>query len=192
MVSWFANPAMERVQSFLLCHFVLTLQRIWPTCYVGIGKRFFNLWPCWRVLCLITHLSLVKFQEIVLTWFSCFMDCRPSRCVACVSEAEHLLRTQAFLSELSCARAWNERKIVGYSCKMILWQGRRSVVIAVVSLVMKMVMGWCSNLTSLVPMVLCKRLSKALESLTMSHFIIAQKTIAVKASALPERVRLEN
>ena len=142
---------MERVQCFLLCHFVLTLQRIWPTCYVGLGKRFFNLWPCWRVLCLITHLSLVKFQEIVLTWFSCFMDCRPSRCVACVSEAEHFLRTQAFLSEQSCARAWNERKIVGYSRKIILWHWRRSVVISVVSLLMEMVMGWCSNLTSLVP-----------------------------------------
>ena len=59
------------------------------------------------------------------------------------------------------------------------------VVIAVVSLVRALVMGRCSQLTSLVIIGLFKKLAKALESLTMSHFLTTQKTLAVKALALP-------
>ena len=62
--------------------------------------------------------------------------------------------------------------------KQVFGTRTRFAVIAVVSLVMKMVMGCCSNLTSLVIVVHCKRLSKAHASLTMSHFIITQKAIA--------------
>ena len=59
------------------------------------------------------------------------------------------------------------------------------VVIAIVSLVRAMMMGRCCYLTSLAIIGLLKKLAKALESLTMSHFITTQKTLAVNALALP-------
>lgn len=57
---------------------------------------------------------------------------------------------------------------------------------------MVMVMGWCSNLTSLFTMVYFKRLSRVLASFTMSHLILMQKVLVVKALALPEGLRLQN
>ena len=43
IVSWLARPAIRRVQSFLLCHFVHPYQQIWSTCFVGKRNSFFNL-----------------------------------------------------------------------------------------------------------------------------------------------------
>ena len=116
IISWFARPAVHRVKSFLLCHVTLSLQLILPL-HVGTGKRFFNLFLCRRVLCLITYFSLVRSKAIVLSpWFGYFICCRTPCFVACVSvcisdsQAERLFWTPAFLSEPSCARAWNEHK----------------------------------------------------------------------------------
>ena len=68
VVSWFAGLAMQRVQCLLLNHFVIPLQRIWLTCYVGIGKGLFNLCPC-RCVQVFLY-SVCWCQCRVVSWFA--------------------------------------------------------------------------------------------------------------------------